>query len=118
MAKKGRGMKMEKRITYLTENGDGIAITALTVGDADMASMAINTYHAKAQSHAALVARVAELEAVLRLSWEHTDDKGKLFLCNCPRMPKLFADASVDPHSWHSTACVEARVALAGKGET
>ena len=59
---------MEKRISYLTQNGDGIAITALTVGDADMASMAINTYHERGRKTAALTAALDQAVEALEQS--------------------------------------------------
>ncbi len=54
-----------------------------------------------------------DLLYALRLNWEHTDDNGLVFYCNCPRYDRLSHDCRKDPDHLHSTSCQVGRAALA-----
>jgi hypothetical protein len=54
----------------------------------------------------------AALVEALRANWEHTDDAGRKFFCNCPAFGALADDCRGDRDERHSTACNMAREAL------
>lgn len=57
------------------------------------------------------------LLAALKANWQHTDDKGQIFYCNCPVNSRLFGqlmtDCSRDADERHCSACQQARAAIA-----
>ena len=59
---------------------------------------------------------VGELVAALRMNWEHTDDSGRVFYCNCPRFSVLSDDCRRDKDKDHATSCQAGRAALSRVG--
>ena len=67
----------------------------------------------EAKANATLIVAAPELLEALILNWEHTDDAGRTFYCNCPRFKRLSDDSRDDPDKLHATGCREARAAIA-----
>lgn len=60
-----------------------------------------------------LIAAAPEMLEALKLNFEHSDLEGRVFYCNCPRYERLSIDCRNDDSKKHSTACAEARAAIA-----
>jgi hypothetical protein len=63
-----------------------------------------------------LLAAAPDMAEALRANWEHTDDAGRKFYCNCPAYGTLTDDCRGDRDERHSTACNMARAALEKAG--
>jgi hypothetical protein len=65
----------------------------------------------EANANALLHAASPELLYAALLNWEHTDDNGVKFYCNCPAFKRLSDDCRQDVV--HTTACLEMQAAIA-----
>jgi hypothetical protein len=63
-------------------------------------------------ANARLYAAAPDMLKALLLNFEHRDNSGQKFLCNCPRLSGMFGDASEADYIEHATACADGRAAI------
>lgn len=91
----------------------------IETSDGTVIAVSLEGLDGNAEANARLIAEAPAMAEALRLNWEHTDDAGKVFYCNCVRYASIFEDSNQDDDEKHSTACAEARAVLTrieGKG--